>query len=246
MLSSFHTMTTTTMTETETTTTAAPKASVFIRPATPADSAAVSRICLLTADAGVSAADLHTAGELPGLMYAEPYVHLPECYGFVLVDSSLGEGEVVGYILGSFDTRAFERSMKATWFPPYLAKYPLSALDAPVTESTPAHLRDLTPNDKHYIRTIHDPHTADERQIAFGPAHLHIDILPPYQRQGWGRRLIGTAVRYLRDEKGLLTLWLGLDPRNANGRRFYERLGLTPIPGAPNGSMGLRFEDWKD
>ena len=193
------------------TTPAVSKQNLFIRAATAADSPAVSHICLLTADAGVSAADLHTAGELPGLMYAEPYVHLPECYGFVLVEPSPGtegEGEVVGYILGSFDTRAFERSMKETWFPRWLEKYPLSATDADASSSssdTPAHLRNLTPNDKHYIRTIHDPHTADDAQIAFSPAHLHIDILPSYQRRGWGKKLIGRTVRYLKEEKGLET-----------------------------------------
>ena len=229
-----------------------PTPALFIRPAKRTDSPAVSRICLLTADAGVSAADLHTAGELPGLMYAEPYVHLPECYGFVLVDPSLsgkeggegeGEGEVVGYVLGSFDTRAFEKSMKQTWFPPYLEKYPLSAaVDANrVTEDTPAHLRNLTPGDKHYIRTIHSPPTAHDAQVAFSPAHLHIDILPQYQRQGWGRKLIGCAVKYLREEKGLDSLWLGLDPRNANGRRFYERLGFKEVPGAPHETVGIKF-----
>ena len=43
----------------------ATKPTPYIRPATPADSPAVSRICLLTADAGASAASLHAAGELP-------------------------------------------------------------------------------------------------------------------------------------------------------------------------------------
>ncbi|TCD64322.1 hypothetical protein EIP91_004232, partial [Steccherinum ochraceum] len=61
----------------------------YIRRATPSDSPALSRICLLTGDAGQSAAPLHTFGELPGVMYAEPYVHMPSAGGFVLVDPSL-------------------------------------------------------------------------------------------------------------------------------------------------------------
>jgi ribosomal protein S18 acetylase RimI-like enzyme len=220
---------------------------LFIRPTTPADSAAVSRICLLTADAGVSAAPLHTIGELPGLMYAEPYVHLPGCYGFVLVDPSVEvDGGVVGYVLGSVDTRMFEYIRLSDWFPPYLEKYPLSAIDAEVTADTPIHLRDLTLQDKHYIRTIHNPHIAEDTQIAFSPAHLHIDILPEYQRQGWGRKLIGRAIKYLREEKGLDRLWLGMDPRNANAKKFYTRLGFLEIPNTPYGTLGLKFEDWKD
>ncbi len=225
------------------------KPDLFIRPAGAADSPAVSRICLLTADAGISAESLHSAGELPGLMYAEPYVHLPECFAFVLVDSSLGkegEGDVIGYVLGSFDTRGFEQTRVINWFPPYLEKYPLSAIDAEVTDTTPAHLRNLTPQDKHYIRTIHNPHIATDTQIAFSPAHLHINILPQYQHQGWGRRLIGHAVKYLKEEKGLDRLWLGMDPRNANAKKFYARLGFKEIPDTPFGTVGLNFEDWKD
>ncbi|KAI0092642.1 acyl-CoA N-acyltransferase [Irpex rosettiformis] len=226
------------------------KSALFIRPTTSADSPAVSRICLLTADAGVSAESLHEAGELPGLMYSEPYVHLPECYAFVLVDPTLGkegEGEVVGYVLGSFDTRGFEQSRLTKWFPPYCKKYPLSAADAQVvTEDTPAYLRILTPQDKHYIRTIHNPQIATATQVAFSPAHLHINILPQYQHQGWGRRLVGQAVKYLKEEKGLDRLWLGMDPRNTNAKKFYARLGFKEIPNTPVGTVGLKFEDWRD
>lgn len=224
-----------------------PQSTVTIRRANAADSPAVSRICLLTADAGVSAEKLHKAGELPGLMYAEPYVHLATGFGFVMVDSAKAQdqfGGVVGYTLGTYDTRAFERALKETWFPPYLEKYPLSALEPPDAD-TPSHLRDLTPNDKQYIRTIHNPLSASDISIAFSPAHLHIDILPEYQRQGWGKRLIAEAVRFLKEEKGLDGLWLGLDPRNANAKKFYGRLGMTEIPDAPGLVMGLRFENWK-
>lgn len=74
----------------------------YIRRATKDDSSALSYICLATADAGKSAEKLHTAGELPGLVYAEPYVHLPTGFGFVLVDPSRGEnGEAVGYVLAT-------------------------------------------------------------------------------------------------------------------------------------------------
>ena len=222
---------------------------VSIRRATLADSPALSHICLVTADAGVSAETLHKAGELPGLMYAEPYVHVPEAFGFVLVDSAKAQDEwagVVGYCLATFDTRGFERSVKESWFPPYLQKYPLEAIDAEPTPDMPEHLRDLTPNDKHYIRTIHNPPSASPISVAFSPAHLHIDIVPGYQRQGWGKRLIGEVVRYLQEEKGLTSLWLGLDPRNLNAKKFYHRIGFEEIPNAPDGVVGLRFENWKD
>ncbi|KAF7790851.1 hypothetical protein EIP86_001808 [Pleurotus ostreatoroseus] len=225
--------------------------SVSIRRATAADSPAVSYICLATADAGVSAETLHNAGELPGVMYAEPYVHLPEAFGFVMVDEAKKHdkyGGVVGYVLSTYDTHGFEQSMRDRWLPPYLEKYPLSAVD-PDTKpdaDTPAHLRGFTLQDKHYIRTIHNLPTASDACVAFSPAHLHVDILPEYQRQGWGRKLIAEVVRYLKEEKGLDGLWLGMDPRNENARKFYERLGFTVIPGGPFGVVGLKFENWRE
>jgi hypothetical protein len=63
------------------------------------DEVSVSRICLLTADAGVSAEALHDFGELPGLVYAVPYIRMPTTWGFVLEDEAAQE--VVGYVLGS-------------------------------------------------------------------------------------------------------------------------------------------------
>lgn len=183
-------------------------------------------------------------------MYAEPYVHLPTGFGFVLVDPSKAESEqVVGYCLSTYDTRQFERDLVEKWFPPYREKYPLPTADSQVSDSTAGHLCtldwDLTPNDKRFIALIHNPPTADHVCIAFSPAHLHIDILPEYQRQGWGRRLIGEAVRVLR-EKGLDGLWLGLDPRNENGKRFYKKIGFKEMPEAPGAVMSLKFADWKD
>ena len=91
----------------------------YIRAVEPSDSPALSRICLLTGDAGQSAEPLHASGELIGLVYAEPYAHLPTGLGFVLVDGA----DVVGYALATHDTRAFERAAREAWFPRVRAKY---------------------------------------------------------------------------------------------------------------------------
>ena len=58
--------------------------------------------------------------------------------------------------------------------------------------------------------------------------------------------MIGRAVKYLREEEGLERLWLGMDPRNANAKKFYARLGFKEIPGTPVGTVGLQFEDWRE
>ena len=59
-----------------------PQTEPYIREATSSDSPALSRICLLTGNAGQSAEAQHTFGELIGLVFAEPYVHLPTTFAF--------------------------------------------------------------------------------------------------------------------------------------------------------------------
>ncbi|KAH8106160.1 acyl-CoA N-acyltransferase [Cristinia sonorae] len=210
----------------------------YIRRATPSDSPALSRICLLTASAGQSAASEHTFPDLPGLIYAEPYVHLPSAGGFVLVDPSRDD-EVVGYVLGATDTVQFEREMQESWLPQWRLKYP-----NPYTSHNQNEDREPLPADTRYIHLIHSPHSAAASSVAFSPAHLHINLLPEYQRQGWGKKLIGSLIGWLR-EKGLDAVWLGMDPKNAEAGKFYTKLGFAPFEGASEGVVGLKFKDWK-
>ncbi|KAF8917942.1 acyl-CoA N-acyltransferase [Mucidula mucida] len=173
--------------------------STIIRKAGEADALSLSRICLLTADAGNSAELLHDFGELPGLVYAVPY----------------DEGEIVGYSYAS-----------EHWWPPLAEKYPPSLAQKPA--------------DERYMKLLRNMHTAPDANIAFSKAHLHIDILPTYQGKGWGRKLIEAAVEYLKsiDVAGV---WVGMDPKNVNARKFYERLGFKVIAGGTDSNMGLTF-----
>ncbi|KZT26859.1 acyl-CoA N-acyltransferase [Neolentinus lepideus HHB14362 ss-1] len=205
---------------------------ISIRPVKASDAPFLSKICLLTGNAGGSAEGLHNYGELPGLVYAEPYVNLPTTFGFVMEVNETKD--VVGYILGCTDTRLFERAAEEQWWPPLRQKY---------TVEVPGRL-DETAEDQRYLKLLQKMHTAPEACVKFSPAHLHIDILAEYQRQGWGRKLMDRAVRYLQ-EQGLDAVWLGLDPRNDNAKKFYTRLGFGDVPGAPEGNMALRFVDWK-
>ncbi|KAJ7684038.1 acyl-CoA N-acyltransferase [Mycena rosella] len=196
--------------------------SVIIRRATEADAPSLSRICLLTADAGASAESLHDHGELPGLVYAVPYVKLPTTWAFVLVDGS----KVVGYIVGSKDTRAYEQYAGDHWWPAQAEEYPPAAM--------------LREADRKYANLLRNMHTASDANITFSPAHLHINILDEYQGQGWGRKMIQTAIEHLKEE-GVKGVWLGMDPRNTGARKFYERLGFSGFEGSLPDDVGLRF-----
>jgi len=200
-----------------------------VRKATEEDEASISRICLLTADAGASATALHDFGELPGLVYAVPYIKFPTTWGFVLEVETTRD--VVGYILGSIDTRAYERYVAEHWWPALAEKYPVE--------------KAVKPADISYTRLLRNMQTAPDSSIAFSPAHFHINILEAYQKQGWGRKLISVAVQYL-ITTGLQGVWLGLDPRNESARNFYKKLQFKAITGAPDeNQMGLRFADFK-
>ncbi len=60
------------------------------------------------------------------------------------------------------------------------------------------------------------------------PAHLHIDLLPELQGQGWGRRLI-EALRDRLRAAGVPGVHLVAAGTNAGAIAFYERLGFTRL-----------------
>jgi ribosomal protein S18 acetylase RimI-like enzyme len=210
--------------------------SFAIRPVAPEDITAISRICLLTADAGRSAETLHRHDELPGLVWALPYVLLPpmtaRTWGYVLVDTSAPDDghttrTVKGYILGTSDSRAHEAATGAEWWPSLRIRFPLEGGD------------ERTEADERCISIIHRaPEPAHEACLAVSPAHMHINLLPEVRRRGWGTKLIGKAVDHLR-EQGIGSVWLGLDERNTAARIFYEKVGFKGIKGAPNNNMAL-------
>ncbi|KAG6880374.1 hypothetical protein C0992_007785 [Termitomyces sp. T32_za158] len=180
-------------------------------------------------DAGKSAENLHEYGELIGLTYAIPYLKLPTTWGFVLIDET--KNETVGYALGTKDTRAYEKYASEHWWPVLAEKYPPSMAKMP--------------GDVHYTNLFRNMHTAPDANVAFAAAHLHIDILEEYQGQGWGRKLISTAIEYLKGEK--ITgegVWLGMDPRNIKARGFYLKLGFKRIEGADENQFGIKFAEY--
>lgn len=58
------------------------------------------------------------------------------------------------------------------------------------------------------------------------PAHLHIDILPEYQRMGGGTALM-TALKNHLKEKNIHSLLLAVDAKNIKGVSFYKKYGFS-------------------
>ena len=65
------------------------------------------------------------------------------------------------------------------------------------------------------------------------PAHLHIDVLPDYQRMGLGHRMTDALLEHLKNKgvKGLmLTTWI----KNKKGRGFYDKYGFSLLEETKN------------
>ncbi|APG16709.1 GNAT family N-acetyltransferase [Kosakonia radicincitans DSM 16656] len=185
-------------------------AEAVIRHATEADFPALSRICLETANAGKDATALYSDPALPGLRFVIPYARFAPDFALALEQ----QGEVVGYAVAVPDTRAFEAVLNQQWWPMLQAQY----RDYPAS----------APLDSKVLEAIFQPDAAADQLVSQWPAHLHINLLPPAQQGGWGRKLIEQLLALLR-EAGVPGVHLGVSLQNEQVCGFYQRLGFTPI-----------------
>jgi GNAT superfamily N-acetyltransferase len=79
------------------------------------------------------------------------------------------------------------------------------------------------------IALLHNPERLVIPEVAAYPAHLHIDLLPPYQRAGHGRSLIATFLAAL-SAAGIQAVHLTMLTTNTPARAFYDRLNFHDIP----------------
>ncbi|WP_188114421.1 GNAT family N-acetyltransferase [Streptomyces apricus] len=184
-----------------------------IRPYRPADRAAVATVCVLTAFEGGDSRQRYPDEELMPTLFAAPYCHLEPELAFVLDD---GSGSAVGYVVGTADTQRFVKDFRETWIPRVADRYPaLTAAPRTPTEEM--------------VELLHTPERMVLPELAAYPAHLHIDLLPDWQRRGFGRGLMRTFLAALHD-RGVPAVHLGMVTANTAARAFYDRLGFHEIP----------------
>jgi ribosomal protein S18 acetylase RimI-like enzyme len=177
-----------------------------------ADHDAVYEICVRTGAAGGDATHLLRDPALLGHVYAGPYLELAPELAFVVED----DDGVAGYILGAADTAEFQDRLEREWWPGLRRRYPEFRTDGD------AALDDLL------IALMHSPARAPAGLVAAYPSHLHIDLLPRLQGQGWGGRLIDTLVERLR-ATGSHGVHLGVATANTNAQGFYRAVGFTEL-----------------
>lgn len=181
----------------------------------PGDLDRLYEICVRTADSGGDASALVDDQRLYGSIYAAPYGLFEPDHAFVIDD---GDGSAVGYVLGVPDSRSFEERCERDWWPSLRQHHPIGSGGSDLDELL--------------IAMIHHPHTADDDVVATHPSHLHIDLLPEAQGNGWGRRLMEALFAALR-ASGSPGVHLGVSPRNERAVGFYRHLGFTELSSHP-------------
>ncbi|HPG91912.1 MAG TPA: GNAT family N-acetyltransferase [Clostridia bacterium] len=135
------------------------------------------------------------------IAYNDYYTEKQSEYVFVCADDS---DKAVGYVLCAPDEKPFLESM----FSEYLPKIKkISFLAYALLK------REFSIIDKHYENY---------------PAHLHIDILPDFQRMGMGRKLIDALMQKLRENK-IRGVKLSCSVKNKNAIAFYRKYGFSEL-----------------
>lgn len=169
-----------------------------IRPYRPADRDRLRQICRETA-----AKPFQKTGrtlEAVTLIYNDYFTAYEPDHIFVLADES---DRAVGYILCAADYRGFVHCYRTT----YLRR---------VLRTAPDQAAGLLG----YLWCL--------GKIKNRPVHFHLDILPPYQRQGWGTRLMDTLCRHLR-ERGVDYLSCCGVSRNSAGYKCIANTALQRV-----------------
>lgn len=179
---------------------------------------------------------LHKAGKLTlhytSYLWCRPYLDLQPSTSFVLDD---GTGLAVGYLLGCPDTQVFAARIQEQFLPSLDA-----AIDIPPPKpgSNEVQFADdpaLWAQHELYNNLSSSLVKPDTPELLKDyPAHLHIDILPAYQGQGHGPKLLEAWENEMRN-LGIKGCHLGMDPANNGAGRFYQRQGWRLFKELVNG-----------
>jgi ribosomal protein S18 acetylase RimI-like enzyme len=186
-----------------------------LRRAERSDHDALSRVCLLTGDAGEDASAREDDPDLLGLIYAVPYQVLEPDFAFV-IDSRDG---VAGYVLGAPDTERFNRRLEAEWHPGLRERVAPAPLDEARWQGS-----DWARHAIHHPCYVYPPALHDF------PAHGHIDLLPLARGRGIGRKAMEYLIGRLAST-GVPGVHLQVSPRNDRALAFYARLGFRRLTG---------------
>lgn len=170
-------------------------------------------VCERTGDKGGDARLTFANPRLVPEGFAGPYLYLEPELAFVLDDGR----RPVGYVIGTADTADFVRAYERGWLPHLAQRYGERA--APPFQT----------RDELFSYLMFTPqHMVVPEALERYPAHLHIDVLPPHQGKGFGRRLIETFIS-VAGRAGATGVHVSVDPGNERAHGFYLRLGFEKL-----------------
>lgn len=179
----------------------------------PADLDQLYAISLATGDAGRDAWHLYIDGRLIGHIYSAPYAKLsPETV--LVVEDEQGVG---GYIVGVFDTPAFETRLEQEWWPGLRPTYP-----------EPTGASSTWTADQRRSFMIHRPRPTPETLVTPYPAHLHMNLLPRLQGKGLGTALLEAWLTMARKAR-IRGVHLGANAGNHAALRFWASRGFQRL-----------------
>lgn len=195
-----------------------------VRRAAAADRPGLYAVALSTADHGRDAAGLVRDPDAPGAVYAGPYLDLEPERCWVACDAA---GAVVGYAVGTLDSRAFEAARAARIAPALAEAWPLAACGSAASAFEAA-----------MIRAIHAPWRAPEAVVARAPAHLHANVRADQRGAGLGSALVGA---WLADAaaSGAEGAHVAVSLRNAEGLRFWRGRGFDAVARSKTGGWAV-------
>jgi ribosomal protein S18 acetylase RimI-like enzyme len=200
-----------------------------IRPYRDTDLSAVYDVCIRTADAGGDARGMYSSDDLMPDLFAGPYVFLAPEFAFVLDD---GE-RAAGYVLGTPDTAAFVLAYRERWMPRLDGRYPVP------TENTGPPDPPASREDE-MIALHYRPERLLWPGLEAYPAHLHIDLLPPFQGGGYGRALMETFYAAAA-RAGAPGVHLTVMAANTRALGFYHHLGFRRLNPATPGESSVVY-----
>lgn len=189
---------------------------VAVRPGVPSDADAVAAVCRATADAGDPPPPGVADPSLVELVYARPYLALEPATTRVLLD----DGQVIGYVVGAVDSRAFYRRWQTEW--------------------APVHLPRPDGADPGLVRLLREPLLALPPGVDHYPSHLHINLLPTARGGGRGPALLESFVAGLH-AAGSPGIHLRVDAANVAAVGFYERAGFSLLADGATRTMVRRL-----
>ncbi len=194
---------------------------ITVRPYQPRDREHVVTVCHRTGYFGKPAAPYFKDAELFGLLFTAYYTEFEPRLSFVADDN----GTAVGYIIGSADTEA-QREAFSRLIVPRIVKRML-------TRTLFCH-----PGDVLFLLGLADHedfeaklYTAD--LVTNFPAHLHMNVLPEYQRRGLGSQLMDRFLSALR-ASGAPGVHLVTSSENKKALPFYQKEGFVLFKELPN------------